>query len=76
MGGGAWWAAVHGVAQGQTRLKQLSSSSSCIHLLVGVLEHMKEAEPKEQWSPCLQSQPYVRLSPQLQKPQQHGKQHT
>ena len=26
--GGAWWAAVFGVAQSQTRLKQLSSSSS------------------------------------------------
>ena len=26
--GGAWWAAVHGVAQSRTRLKQLSSSSS------------------------------------------------
>ena len=26
--GGAWWAAVYGVAQGQTRLKQLSSRSS------------------------------------------------
>ena len=26
--GGAWWAAVHGVAQGRTRLKRLSSSSS------------------------------------------------
>ena len=25
--GGAWWAAVHGVAQSRTRLKQLSSSS-------------------------------------------------
>ena len=25
---GAWWAAVYGVAQGQTQLKQLSSSSS------------------------------------------------
>ena len=25
--GGAWWAAVYGVAQRQTRLKQLSSSS-------------------------------------------------
>ena len=24
---GAWWAAVHGVAQSRTRLKQLSSSS-------------------------------------------------
>ena len=28
MDGGAWWAAVHGVAQSRTRLKQLSSSSS------------------------------------------------
>ena len=27
-GGGAWWAAVYGVAQGQTRLKRHSSSSS------------------------------------------------
>ena len=40
--GGAWWAAVYGVTQSQTRLKQLSSGSSkvikqeneikCIHL--------------------------------------------
>ena len=29
--GGAWWAAVYGVAQSRTRLKQLSSSSSSIH---------------------------------------------
>ena len=28
MGGGAWWAAVHGVAQSRTRLKRLSGSSS------------------------------------------------
>ena len=28
MDGGAWWAAVHGVAQSRTRLKRLSSSSS------------------------------------------------
>ena len=26
--GGAWWAAVYGVAQSRTRLKQLSSSSN------------------------------------------------
>ena len=26
---GAWWAAIYGVARSQTRLKQLSSSSSC-----------------------------------------------
>ena len=28
---GAWWAAVSGVAQSRTRLKQLSSSSSSFH---------------------------------------------
>ena len=28
--GGAWWAAFYGVAQSRTRLKRLSSSSSCI----------------------------------------------
>ena len=27
MDGGAWWAAVHGVAESQTRLKQLGSSN-------------------------------------------------
>ena len=29
--GGAWWAAVYGVAQSRTQLKRLSSSSSKIH---------------------------------------------
>ena len=28
--GGAWWAAVYGVAQSRTRLKRLSSSSSIL----------------------------------------------
>ena len=32
-GRGAWWAAIYGVAQSQTRLKQLSSSSSSIFLI-------------------------------------------
>ena len=32
--GGAWWAAVYGVAQSQTQLKQLSSSSSSVTFLV------------------------------------------
>ena len=31
MDGGAWWAAIYGVAQSWTRLKRLSSSSSSIH---------------------------------------------
>ena len=30
-GGGAWWAAIYGVAQSRTRLKRLSSSSTPIH---------------------------------------------
>ena len=30
--GGAWWAAVYGVAQGRTRLKWLSSSSSSVNM--------------------------------------------
>ena len=30
--GGAWWAAVYGVAQSQIQLKRLSSSSSIINL--------------------------------------------
>ena len=34
--GGAWWAAVYGVAQSRTRLKQLSSSSSSSILLCGL----------------------------------------
>ena len=28
--GGAWWAAIYGVAQSQTRLKRLGSSSECM----------------------------------------------
>ena len=32
--GGAWWAAVYGVAQSRTRLKRLGSSSSIINLLI------------------------------------------
>ena len=32
--GGAWWAAVYGVAQSRTRLKRLSSSSSSMYVYV------------------------------------------
>ena len=38
--GGAWWAAVYGVAQSQTRLKQLSSSSSS-RLVIAFLPRIK-----------------------------------
>ena len=36
MDGGAWWAAVYGVAQSRTQLKQLSSSSSNLETVVAV----------------------------------------
>ena len=43
MEGGAWWAAVHGVAKSQTRLKRLSSSStSFIVLFIVVLKNQHE----------------------------------
>ena len=46
--GGAWWAAVYGVTQSQTRLKRLSSSSSSITKMEKTLEsplNCKEIKP-------------------------------
>ena len=40
--GGAWWAAVYGVAQSQTRLKRLSSSSSNSNNSESLLERQYE----------------------------------
>ena len=40
--GGAWWAAVYGVAQSRTRLKRLSSSSSSIHS--SIIDNSQEEE--------------------------------
>ena len=40
--GGAWWAAVHGVAQSRTRLKRLSSSSSSNEALTYELFHLSK----------------------------------
>ena len=37
--GGAWWAAVYGVAQSRTRLKRLSSSSSSVYMSM-LLDHL------------------------------------
>ena len=45
---GAWWAAVYGVAQSQTRLKWLSSSSSP-NYWAHVLESALQQEKPEQW---------------------------
>ena len=43
--GGAWWAAISGVAQSRTRLKQLSSSS-------GSIAHLNQQDPwRREWQP-------------------------
>ena len=39
--GGAWWAAVYGVAQGRTQLKRLSSSSTLFCLLCSTYSYWK-----------------------------------
>ena len=41
--GGAWWAAVYGVAQIRTQLKQLSSSSRIVHRAYPVAQMVKES---------------------------------
>ena len=38
--GGAWWAAVHGVAQSRTQLKRLSSSSMHIFIIYGTVSRV------------------------------------
>ena len=38
--GGAWWAAIYGVAQSRTQLKRLSSSSSSLYIKnISLLQH-------------------------------------
>ena len=58
--GGAWWAAVYGVAQGQTRLKRLSSCSSSSLSQVSLslpylvfVEHLVGVVLVAQWCPTL-----------------------
>ena len=46
--GGAWWAAVYGVAQSQTRLKRLSSSSSNVYIYIHIYSLIYRA--KGLWS--------------------------
>ena len=43
--GGAWWAAVYGVAQSWTRLKRLSSSSSNNYLILILKMNFKNISP-------------------------------
>ena len=46
--GGAWWAAVYGVTQSQTRLKRLSSSSNYMSLkLRSICVHKLNVEKRE-----------------------------
>ena len=45
--GGAWWAAIYGVAQSQTRPKQPSSSSSSLKLVSGPSFHETRCGPND-----------------------------
>ena len=41
--GGVWWAAIYGIAQSRTRLKQLSSSSSiCVFIPWGLFSERSD----------------------------------
>ena len=51
--GGAWWAAVYGVAQSRTRLKRLSSSSSLQSHCMGSLEKCTLAPDNSEQRVCL-----------------------
>ena len=65
--GGAWWAAVYGVAQSQTRLKRLSSRSSHAFGRICVNESWNQAQlcrhhlinrsKPEGWRSCLHEEP-------------------
>ena len=46
--GGAWWAAVSGVAQSRTQLKQLSSSSS--RIVKNFFYHSRDLKEKQEFS--------------------------
>ena len=61
--GGAWWAAVYGVAQGLTRLKRLSSSSSSKH---------KQVSDKLQMQDILKSNQPVLLKKKKKLHYSHG----
>ena len=47
--GGAWWAAVYGVSQSQTRLKRLSSSSSRWVLEIFMSKNVQDLVVDWQW---------------------------
>ena len=51
--GGAWWAAVYGVAQSRTRLKRLSSSSSIYRKVISLRNSMLYMPQSLQTHPCI-----------------------
>ena len=61
MDGGAWWAAVHGVAKSQTRLKLLSSRSSWSVMFFQGSEGPKQCPPLVLETSALQLRKVVRL---------------
>ena len=58
--GGAWWAAVYGVAQSRTRLKWLSSSSSSTYMSIPISQFVPPSPFPHPVSACLFS--YVSIS--------------
>ena len=61
--GGAWWAAVYGVAQSRTRLKRLSSSSSSFLCLDAQLDNRNDLYFQRVWpSQTTQGQPLKTLT--------------
>ena len=53
--GGAWWAAVYGIAQSRTRLKRLSSSSKGNQPWIFIRKTDDEAEAPILWPPDVKS---------------------
>ena len=47
--GGAWWAAIYGVAQSRTRLRRLSSSSSSMHSDTCSTCHFLPVTMQQEW---------------------------
>ena len=75
--GGAWWAAVYGVAQGRTRLKRLSSSSSSMLLLQRACStgdrQQREQEITNHWEKTQQVPLINNLHAQVQRRHIHRK---
>ena len=72
--GGAWWAAIYGVAQSRTQVKQLSSSSSSnpgdpVWSLVGKIPWKRERQPTPVFVPgkCHEERSLAGYSPQCCK---------